>query len=254
MGWLYTAAHTTSHSAGAQSRGEQVLVPAGGGDRRGVEQRAAVGQGGANAAAGREDGRHQGADLAQAGAGQLPRVGPQLARLVPVDQLQRQRDVAAVLGEAGRLRAVADRQLGVLGALGHAGQAAHRAHQGAGDALQAVEVLHRGDRWSTSRSRRGPARLPVVGHDLVQGVLHQPGEVGRGGQPGPLRDSSRRAGPIAGEGMIQLADAGEAVRPGRSPGRARAARPAGHPPRPAAGLGVVHGLQPPRTLHRHARR
>ena len=91
----------------------------------------------ADAAVGGEDCRHQGADLAQAGGRQLARVGAQLAGLVPVDQLQRQRDVAAVLVEGGGLRAVADRQLGVLGAFGHGRQVPTVPDQGAGDGVEA---------------------------------------------------------------------------------------------------------------------
>ena len=112
-------------------------MPAGGGHGGGVEQRARVCQGWPDPGCGAEQGRHQGRDLAQPGAGQLARVGLQLAGLVPVDQLQGQRDIAAVLGEGGRLRPVAHRELGVSRAFGHAGQVADRADQRAGDVVAA---------------------------------------------------------------------------------------------------------------------
>jgi len=54
-------------------------------DRRVIEERSAVGQGGPNAAVGCEDCRDQPGNVAQPGAGQLARVGFELARFIAVD-------------------------------------------------------------------------------------------------------------------------------------------------------------------------
>ena len=59
----------------------------------------------------------------------------------------------------------------------------------------------------------GPAQfLPAVDHDFIQGVLDQPGEVGGGGQARPFRVITAVQVQIAGQGQVQLADAGQ---PGR---------------------------------------
>ncbi len=181
-------------------------MPARGAYRGGVEQTAAIRQCPPDPVVLAEDRRHQPADLAHTGAGQLPGVGPQFARLVPIDQFQGQRDVAAILGKAGRLRRVAHLEFGVIRAFGNAGQVAHRAHQGAGDVMQAIKVfLHA---YLLPPVVACPAQfLPGVHHQFVQRVLDQAAKIGRGGQADTLRVITAVQKIVAGKHQVKLPDA-----------------------------------------------
>ena len=229
----------------------QVGMPARSCHHGGVEQCAGVSHSRTNPAAGSKDSRHQARDLAQPGCRQLARVGFQLVGLVPIDQLERERDVAAVLGEIDHLRAVTHRQLGIGAAFRYLRQAADRADQRTGHLVERVEVLHSGDLLPPVISR--PAQLvPAVDHHLVEGVLDQPGEIGGGRQAGALRVKAAVQVVIAGECQVQLADTAQ---PGRAqrlqPGLARSPEQVVH-----GGLQLVfareHGMHPARPLHRLA--
>ena len=140
----------------SQGGGQEVLMASGGGDGGGIEEGSGICHGGADVGIGGEDGSDQGGDLSQSGAGQFPGVGFELAGFVPVDELESQRDITAVLDEGCRFRAVPDGQLGVLGAFCDGGQGADGSDQGSGDVVEGIEVLLRDRSWSTSHSRPGP--------------------------------------------------------------------------------------------------
>jgi hypothetical protein len=58
----------------------------------------------------------------------------------------------------------------------------------------------------------GAAQLrPLVGHDLVEGIFHQAGEVGGGGELHAVGVVAAVHVIVAGERVVQLADAGQAV-------------------------------------------
>ena len=164
----------------------------------GVEKRTAIRHGWSHAAISRENLRHKLGNLAHAGGRQFPCVSAQFARLIAVDQLQRERDVTAILGEAGSLGRVPHLQLSVAATFRHYRQVTHRADQRASNIMQAVEMFLHGDVFPPVIA--GSAKVfPSVSHQLVQRVLNQTAKISGGSQLCPLRIVTAMQLVVAGE-------------------------------------------------------
>ena len=108
-------------------------MPAGGGNGGGIKQSAGVGHGWTNSRIVREDSSDKSTDLAETSRSQLAGISGKFAGFVPVNQFQGERDVSAVLSEAGSFGAITDIQFGVLRALRDGRKRSNRADQRTGD-------------------------------------------------------------------------------------------------------------------------
>ena len=173
--------------------------------RRRVEERPAVSHCRPDRAVVREDSRHQCRDFADTRICQLTRISAQLAGVIAIDEFQCQRDVAAVLGERSRLRAVPDRQFGVLSTFSHGRQRPDRTDQCTSDGVEGVEVFD-------SRNFLPPLipsttqQSPVINHHFVHGVLDQTGKVSRCGKLGAIAIITTVQVHIPGHPQVELAD------------------------------------------------
>ena len=175
-----------------------------------------------------EDGGDLLGNVAHGGVAQLDGIETQLAGLVAVDGFEGQREISAVLGEAGGLGIVTDCQLGVL---------APALRRRAGEpmvptrvpvmSVQVVEVLDLDDLLPPVVAGLAHG-LERVDDDLVEGVLHQAGEIGGGGELGADGVEAAMQVVVAGEHQVGFTDAGQAGDlescPCRHPGLRRADR------------------------------